>query len=188
MILAGASIEGLTSYTVLHLLTASFILYLAGLAFHRLFLSPIACFPGPRLAALTQWYEFYYNVILPGQFFLHIETLHDKYGRSRSHWTQQYTSLLTHSNAGPIIRINPWELHIRDPDFYDTIYSATARRDKVLAHQWQGSYGSVVNTVDHDLHKQRRKALNPYFGKRQLQHFGTFIQSRADKICERVSQ
>jgi hypothetical protein len=30
--------------------------------------------------------------------------------------------------------------------------------------------------------------LNPYFGKRQLQYFGSFIQSRADKICERLTE
>lgn len=94
----------------------------------------------------------------------------------------------THYHIGPIIRINPWELHIRDPDFYDTIYSATARRDKAPAHQWQQTFCSIVNTVGHDLHKRRRKALNPYFGKRQLQHFGSFIQSRVDKICERLAE
>jgi hypothetical protein len=50
------------------------------LALYRLLLSPIAGFPGPKLAALTQWYEFYYNVIQLGQFYLQIERLHDKYG------------------------------------------------------------------------------------------------------------
>lgn len=72
----------LASYAVLRLVAASFVLYLAGLVVYRLLLSPIAGFPGPKLAALTQWYEFYYNVILPGQFFLHVETMHNKYGRN----------------------------------------------------------------------------------------------------------
>ena len=49
-------------------------------AVSRLFLSPIANIPGPKLAALTSWYEFYYDVIKPGQFVWHIQELHERYG------------------------------------------------------------------------------------------------------------
>jgi hypothetical protein len=54
--------------------------YLACLAFYRLFLHPLAKFPGPKLAGLTKWYEFYYEVPLKGQFTFHIQDLHKKYG------------------------------------------------------------------------------------------------------------
>ena len=50
------------------------------LAVYRLFLSPLGKIPGPKLAALTSWYEFYYDVILPGQFVWHIQELHSQYG------------------------------------------------------------------------------------------------------------
>jgi hypothetical protein len=46
----------------------------------RLFLHPLAVIPGPKLAALTSWYEFYYDVIQPGQYVWHIQNLHAKYG------------------------------------------------------------------------------------------------------------
>jgi hypothetical protein len=48
---------------------------------YRLYLSPLAKFPGPKLAAVTQWYEFYWNVIQPGQLTFHLQDLHDKYGK-----------------------------------------------------------------------------------------------------------
>lgn len=48
----------------------------------RLVLSPIAKFPGPKLAALSFWYEFYYDVIQGGRYTWKIRELHDKYGRS----------------------------------------------------------------------------------------------------------
>ena len=58
----------------------SVVLYLAGLAVYRLYFSPIAKFPGPKLAALTLWYEFYFDVIKQGQYTWEIGRMHDKYG------------------------------------------------------------------------------------------------------------
>lgn len=55
--------------------------YLIALAVYRLWFSPIAHFPGPRLAALTVLYEFYYDTICCGQFTFQIGRLHEKYGQ-----------------------------------------------------------------------------------------------------------
>lgn len=49
-------------------------------AAYRLYLSPLASFPGPRLAALTLWYEYYYDGIKGGQYTWKIKQLHDQYG------------------------------------------------------------------------------------------------------------
>lgn len=57
-----------------------FIVYLVGIAFYRLTLHPLARFPGPKLAAITRWYEAYYDVILDGQYTFKIKELHKKYG------------------------------------------------------------------------------------------------------------
>lgn len=55
-------------------------LYVFGLVFYRLFLSPLAKFPGSKLAAVTGWYELYYDVIKKGKYLFEIEKMHDKYG------------------------------------------------------------------------------------------------------------
>lgn len=52
------------------------------LVFYRLFLSPIAAFPGPKLAAATEWYEFYFYIIKNGQFGNAVERWHEKYGEN----------------------------------------------------------------------------------------------------------
>jgi hypothetical protein len=54
--------------------------YLVSLTVYRLYFSPIAQFPGPKLAALTKWYEFYYDVVQKGQFTFQIQKMHKKYG------------------------------------------------------------------------------------------------------------
>ena len=61
-------------------------------------------------------YEFYYDVILGGHYTFHIRTLHAKYG--------------------PIIRINPYELHISDPDYYDELYASSACGEKRDKWEW----------------------------------------------------
>jgi hypothetical protein len=57
-----------------------FLSYLAYLAIYRLYLSPISSFPGPKLAGLTLWYEFYHDVVRGGQYVYKIGELHDQYG------------------------------------------------------------------------------------------------------------
>lgn len=52
-------------------------------AIWRLFFSPIARIPGPKFAALTFWNEFYYDVILGGQYTWKLEEYHRQYGRHR---------------------------------------------------------------------------------------------------------
>jgi hypothetical protein len=54
--------------------------YLVGLGLYRLYFSPIAQFPGPKLAALTLWYEFYHDVVRGGQYVFKIDELHEQYG------------------------------------------------------------------------------------------------------------
>ncbi|RYP84871.1 hypothetical protein DL769_001065 [Monosporascus sp. CRB-8-3] len=55
------------------------LLYLLLLGVYRLYLTPSAKFPGPKLAALTFWYEFYYDVWQEGQYTWKIRDLHRKY-------------------------------------------------------------------------------------------------------------
>lgn len=54
--------------------------YYATLVFYRLFLHPLARFPGPRLAAVSRWYEGYYDVVLDGKYTSKIAKLHKVYG------------------------------------------------------------------------------------------------------------
>ena len=56
------------------------VIYLILLAIYRLYITPSAKFPGPKLAALTFWYEFYYDVWHEGQYTWKIRELHDQYG------------------------------------------------------------------------------------------------------------
>lgn len=52
---------------------------------YRLYFHPLAGFPGPKLAAITLWYETYHDVWLRGKYVFKIKEMHKKYGRYYSH-------------------------------------------------------------------------------------------------------
>lgn len=52
--------------------------YCISLDVYRLFFSPLANFPGPKLAASTLWYEYYYDVIKRGRYTWKIAELHKR--------------------------------------------------------------------------------------------------------------
>lgn len=68
--------------SILQLSTVVLLLWVIGVSIYRAYLSPLAKIPGPKLAGLTSWYEFYYDVVKGGQFTLHLQDLHRKYGSS----------------------------------------------------------------------------------------------------------
>lgn len=47
---------------------------------YQLYLSPLAKFPGPNLAAVTRLYEVHYDLVLDGQHTFKIKELHRDYG------------------------------------------------------------------------------------------------------------
>lgn len=65
---------------VIAFVATCFILYSFGLMAYRLFFSPLAGFPGSRIAAATHFYEFYYDWWCQGKHIYQIEKMHQKYG------------------------------------------------------------------------------------------------------------
>ncbi|CEO59187.1 hypothetical protein PMG11_03870 [Penicillium brasilianum] len=141
------------------------VIYVVYVAIQRLWLSPIAHFPGPKLAALTMWYEFYYDSYLEGEYTFKIAEMHREYG--------------------PIVRISPYELHINDPEYYDVLYSREAPRNKSL--HLTGMFGapaSAFGTVDHRRHRIRRQPMNPFFSQQRIRQLEPMLRGMVDKLCD----
>ncbi|RMZ20733.1 hypothetical protein D0859_15263 [Hortaea werneckii] len=67
---------------LLELNTATLLIYLLALAVHRLYLRPLAKaqIPGPKLGALTKFYEAYYEIVKRGRLAFKLDDLHGRYG------------------------------------------------------------------------------------------------------------
>ncbi|KAI0394396.1 trichodiene oxygenase [Xylariaceae sp. FL0594] len=144
-----------------HAIAATVVLYYLTLILYRLSFHPLSQFPGPRLAAISRWYEAYYD----------IAELHKKYG--------------------PIIRISPYELHVNDPAFYDSLYRMDGRWYK---YSWTydafGAKNSTVFCSDHNVHKIRRSAIGPFFSKARKARITArqdVISRNVEKLCQRIS-
>ena len=152
---------------------------------YRLFLSPVAKIPGPKLAALTSWYEVYYDIIKPGKYVWKIKDLHDQCGKTV---LCLITWLALTQYIGPILRIAPNEVHVKDLGFLDTIYApATRRREKEVPKNLEIAL-SVAGTANHELHKQRRDALNPFFSKRSVVNLGPMITEKIGQLCAHLDK
>ncbi|KAK5629883.1 hypothetical protein RRF57_005598 [Xylaria bambusicola] len=123
---------------------------------------------GPKLAASTKWYEFYYDVVKSpgGQFFYKLSEMHDKYG--------------------PIVRLNPHEIHIRDPAFFDTLYAPnpTVRHKYPPSTEMAGLPFGTHGTVDHHTHKQRRMANSRMFSKRAVASAQSLIHGHIERLAQ----
>ncbi|KAI0144373.1 cytochrome P450 [Xylariaceae sp. FL1272] len=155
--------------TLLTIVLLAALLTIGG-AIRRLFLHPLAHIPGPRLAALTWWYEFYFDAIQPGQYVFKIQKLHKRYG--------------------PIIRITPDEIHISDVGFLDSIYApSSSPRDK-YEYQLRSLRvpGGVGTTPSADVHRKRREALSPFFSKRNVVFLEPTITDKVQQLYQLLSK
>lgn len=160
------------------------VLYNIGLTIYRLVFSNLSNFPGPKIAAASYWYEFYYDWLCCGKYIFLIDEMHKKYGS----YLRGTTGTLICSRLtvkGPIVRINPNELSISDPEAYNDIYVSESRRRSENYHSFIKGIdleGTAINyistnttilimadshllTTGHDLHRRRRKPLEPFFSR-----------------------
>lgn len=178
---------GTENQTFGYLLPSSVIVLLLWTAYgvvYRLYLHPLSHFPGPKLAIATYWYEFYYDVIMHGRYTWKIKELHAQYGITILYLSHP----IVDSSLGPVVRINPNELHINDPDYYNTYSPASGRRIEKPERSARmfGSVGMAFATTPHELHKLRRRAMDPFFSKRSINDYVPTIQSVIDKFCGRL--
>ncbi|KAL2181897.1 cytochrome P450-like protein [Thermothelomyces heterothallicus CBS 202.75] len=170
------SIFGLERPAVLALsiaVGASFVIYLVTITIHRLFFHRISHIPGPKLAALTYYYQSYYDFFPhQGQFIFKLEELHRKYG--------------------PIVRIGPDEVHVNDAKFYKEMYgSSTHKRNKSPIWYWMHGLGAVGDqsmfiTLDHDHHRLRKAGLGTYFSKRKVQELEPRVREKVLLLRQRL--
>ncbi|EMC92456.1 hypothetical protein BAUCODRAFT_78040 [Baudoinia panamericana UAMH 10762] len=142
------------------------------LIIRQLFYHPLSGVPGPRLAALTSWWECIIDLHRDGggRYYFYLKRLHEEY-------------------ACPIVRIGPNEVHVTDNSWLPTLFGAPGSvRHKSLAHILGSNLGSAFGTVDHYLHRQRRASIAPLFSTRAVKAIEPEIQATVEQLCMMFQQ
>ncbi|KAK4142258.1 putative cytochrome P450 [Dichotomopilus funicola] len=167
-------IANLNTFQITGILGLGYLLYGVCLAIYRLYFSPLARFPGPKLAAVTHWYEVWYDLFSKGgggQFTWKVKEMHEKYG--------------------PIVRVNPDEVHIDDPDFWNEVYGAsTPSKPMDKSGKFKYRFGipdATFSTTEAELHRARRAALAPFFSMQRIRNLNPKISETIERISSRLS-
>ncbi|KAK2861348.1 hypothetical protein FQN49_004299 [Arthroderma sp. PD_2] len=135
---------------------------------YRLYFHPLSKFPGPKVAAIGRFYEFYFNVVKGGMYIWEVQRMHEEYG--------------------PIVRINHRELHIKDPHYYDEIYSSRKQDKDYHTVSAFGVKLSMLSTIEHEHHRMRRGLLNSFFSKRAVVSLESLVLEKVHRVIERLEE
>ncbi|KAJ3499068.1 hypothetical protein NLG97_g632 [Lecanicillium saksenae] len=159
------AVQGHWLLTLLGLATVSAI----GVVVYRLTLHPLARVPGPVLAAATGAYEAYFQLFKDGggRYWVEVDRLHSIYG--------------------PIVRISPWEVHIKDSEWND-VFKLSARPNKPW--WYYRSFGSAqsTNTTEQDhIHRMHRGPLQSWFSAQNVMQNLPEVHGSIEKLHDRVA-
>ena len=131
---------------------------------YRLYVHPLANVPGPKLAAATRWYEFWYSGLRNNKYPLKLKQLHERYG--------------------PIVRINPHEVNINDSQFNVNFFLPDRKLKKDPLY-YPSRFGKALAALtDKKEHKDRQTLYVKYLkGDLFLKRFPT-IRGHIEKLVE----
>ncbi|KAF4997554.1 hypothetical protein FGRMN_3759 [Fusarium graminum] len=143
-----------------------YIVYWTGIVIYRLTFHPLAKFPGPFLCRTSWFYQVYFEAFLSGRMLERLPALHEKYG--------------------PVVRINPGEVHIKDPVVFHQIYKQNTKFTKDPVAYTLGVPNAISMLFDIDEHKKRRETLNPSFSKRRILLLEDLMYEELEKVMTRA--
>jgi hypothetical protein len=163
----------LSESSTLHLLSlivAIAVAGIAGLAIERLVISPLAKIPGPKIAALTQWWMIYHE--FNGDRTVTIHKLHEKYG--------------------PVVRVSPTEVSFTNPEGVKDIYGAGSQFPKSHFYDLFMYYGerNMFTTLTKKEHGDRKKMITDRYSKSYVMQpaIEASVQARVEEFMAQIKQ
>lgn len=145
-----------------------YLLKATGTIIYRLTLHPLARFPGPFLCRIGYFQQTYYEAILNGKFLERLPEYHRTYG--------------------PVVRINPNEVHISDPAVFHTIYKQNTHFTKDPVTYALGMSNAITMTMQVDAHKVKRQTLDPCFSKRRVNTMEDGLYEELELLFAKISE
>ncbi|KIW01726.1 uncharacterized protein PV09_06903 [Verruconis gallopava] len=155
--------------TVASLVVFAIVTWLFQRTIYRLYLHPLAKFPGPPAAAATRLWKGYIECGLRISFCHFLEELHRKYGE--------------------VVRIGPNELHFSNPQAYHDIYNNKNRWDKEKqVYHSMGEDRSSFGFLTYQESKERKDVMKKMFSPTALSQAHGLIVQKLDAFCKALER
>lgn len=130
---------------------------------------PLAKFPGPRLAALTNWWAFSHDLSGKQSLIKYLKGLHDQYG--------------------PIVRVRPDEIHIFDWDAYNAVFKTGSGFERAPEmYAVPVVEGSLLTTLDSRAARPHRDLFLPSFSKAAIGELEPLIHEKVTLFLSRLRE
>lgn len=149
----------------LGLFGAAGLFYTVGLVIYRVFFHPLAKYPGPLIAKITDAYQLYHAY--KGDRHLEFWRLHQKYGKVVRFGPN---SLVFNSNKA-LKEIYGFRSNVRKAEFYNAFVHPAA---------------NTHNTRDKELHARKRRVLSHAFAEGAMKEMQRYILGNVRTFCEQI--
>ncbi|KAM3067260.1 hypothetical protein ACMFMG_005371 [Clarireedia jacksonii] len=143
----------------------SLLFYFIVSAIYNIYFSPLARYPGPLLAKISAWPNFYYT--MTGYRHIWIWRCHEKYGDS--------------------FRFKPDGVLFNSPTAYRAIHQTKANVKKGKLYEiWPRNQNEIntYSTVDKGTHARKRRVLNQAFSSKAVRSIENFVVEHVDRWNE----
>ncbi|KAI1763248.1 cytochrome P450 [Hypoxylon sp. FL1150] len=143
----------------------SVLVYVIGLVVYRLFFHPLAKYPGPFIAKITDAYQLYHA--WKGDRHLEFWRLHERYGK-----VVRFGPNSVSFNSNTALKdIYGFKSNVRKAEFYDA-----------FVHPAPNTH----NTRDKGLHARKRRVLSQAFSDSAVKEMERYILSNVRSFCEQI--
>ncbi|KAI1422723.1 cytochrome P450 [Xylaria sp. FL1777] len=153
----------------LGLVAGAIIFYILAVTIQRAYFHPLSHIPGPWLAKVSYWAEFYHDCIAEG-------------------YVKVYPKL--HAKYGPIVRVTPTRVHINDPEYFHEIYSISGASKYLKDPEFFATSGgikhSVIMLTDPEVHRVRRKTIQYLFSPKGMEELSPRVEEVVKKGLEKL--
>ncbi|RCI13112.1 hypothetical protein L249_0054 [Ophiocordyceps polyrhachis-furcata BCC 54312] len=152
-------------WSLLTVLLAGGVLWSFAIAVYRIFFHPLAKYPGPLLAKVTNIYQLYYAY--RGDRHLEFWRMHQRYGKI----VRFGPNAVSFNSNQALKEIYGFRSNVRKADFYDAFVHPAA---------------NTHNTRDKDTHARKRRVLSHAFSDSAMRAMQRYILANVRTFCEQI--
>lgn len=94
-----------------------------------------------------------------------------------------------HEKFGPVVRVNPNEVSLRDPKDFEKVYTIRSKYTKdPLFYRTMGVLKGMFGCFDNELHRARRQPWVAHFSKPAVAGLASTMEEKVATLCRRAEE